>query len=149
MLTKGLFTWSGGPRSSGVGFFCFVSPRAWKQKKTKETNQHVEMLLTFKTIYRLHYEVSWHVSFRSLFKQMKKIVVNFVSKRLLTFMPTTRQKRYRFKLSSPWSTTLLRETRFVRKSVFTTLPSTRLRIFTCHRLLTAFSTPFYHITQSC
>ena len=28
-----LFTWSGGPRSSGVGFFCFVSPRAWKQKK--------------------------------------------------------------------------------------------------------------------
>ena len=27
-VTKGLFTWSGGPRSSGVGFFCFVSPRA-------------------------------------------------------------------------------------------------------------------------
>ena len=26
--TKGLFTWSGGPRSSGVGFFCFVFPRA-------------------------------------------------------------------------------------------------------------------------
>ena len=25
---KGLFTWSGGPRSSGVGFFCFLSPRA-------------------------------------------------------------------------------------------------------------------------
>ena len=32
-VTKTLFTWSGGPRSSGVGFFCFVSPRAWKQKK--------------------------------------------------------------------------------------------------------------------
>ena len=31
--TKTLFTWSGGPRSSGVRFFCFVSPRAWKQKK--------------------------------------------------------------------------------------------------------------------
>ena len=30
---KGLFTWSGGPQSSGVGFFCFVFPRAWKQKK--------------------------------------------------------------------------------------------------------------------
>ena len=30
---KTLFTWSGGPRFSGVGFFCFVSPRAWKQKK--------------------------------------------------------------------------------------------------------------------
>ena len=26
--TKTLFTWSGGPRSSGVGFFCFVFPRA-------------------------------------------------------------------------------------------------------------------------
>ena len=25
---KTLFTWSRGPRSSGVGFFCFVSPRA-------------------------------------------------------------------------------------------------------------------------
>ena len=33
LLTKTLFTWSGGPQSSGVGFFCFVSPRAWKQKK--------------------------------------------------------------------------------------------------------------------
>ena len=30
---KTLFTWSGGPRSSGVSFFCFVSSRAWKQKK--------------------------------------------------------------------------------------------------------------------
>ena len=26
--SKTLFTWSRGPRSSGVGFFCFVSPRA-------------------------------------------------------------------------------------------------------------------------
>ena len=25
---KTLFIWSGGPRSSGVSFFCFVSPRA-------------------------------------------------------------------------------------------------------------------------
>ena len=32
-VTKTLFTWSGGPRSSEVSFFCFVSPRAWKQKK--------------------------------------------------------------------------------------------------------------------
>ena len=31
--SKTLFTWSGGPRFSGVDFFCFVSPRAWKQKK--------------------------------------------------------------------------------------------------------------------
>ena len=34
-ISKGLFTWSGGPRSSGVGFFCFVSPRAWKQNPTR------------------------------------------------------------------------------------------------------------------
>ena len=32
-LIKTLFTWSGGPRSNGLSFFCFVSPRAWKQKK--------------------------------------------------------------------------------------------------------------------
>ena len=30
---KTLCTWGGGPRSSGVSFFCFVSSRAWKQKK--------------------------------------------------------------------------------------------------------------------
>ena len=28
VLIKTLFTWSGGPRSSGVSFFCFVSPGA-------------------------------------------------------------------------------------------------------------------------
>ena len=32
-LTKTLFTWSGGPWSSGVSFFCFVSSRAWKLAK--------------------------------------------------------------------------------------------------------------------
>ena len=31
--TKGLFTWSGGPRSSGVGFFCFHALGDTKQKK--------------------------------------------------------------------------------------------------------------------
>ena len=30
---KTLFTWSGGPRSSGVGFFCFHALRDTKQKK--------------------------------------------------------------------------------------------------------------------
>ena len=30
---KTLFTWSGGPRSSGVGFFCFVSPERENKKK--------------------------------------------------------------------------------------------------------------------
>ena len=31
--TKGLFTWSGGPRSSGVGFFCSHALGDTKQKK--------------------------------------------------------------------------------------------------------------------
>ena len=31
--TKGLFTWSGGRRSSGVGFFCFHALGGTKQKK--------------------------------------------------------------------------------------------------------------------
>ena len=31
--SKTLFTWSGGPRSSGVGFFCFHALRDTKQKK--------------------------------------------------------------------------------------------------------------------
>ena len=30
---KALFTWSGGPRSSGVGFFCFHALADTKQKK--------------------------------------------------------------------------------------------------------------------
>ena len=38
-ITKTLFTWSGGPRSSGVSFFCFVPPRAWKQKKPTPLDQ--------------------------------------------------------------------------------------------------------------
>ena len=38
-LIKTLFTWSGGPRSSGVSFFCFVSSRAWKQKKPTPLNR--------------------------------------------------------------------------------------------------------------
>ena len=32
-VIKGLFTWSGGPRSSGVGFFCFHPLGDTKQKK--------------------------------------------------------------------------------------------------------------------
>ena len=33
LITLGLFTWSGGPRSSGVGFFCFHALGDTKQKK--------------------------------------------------------------------------------------------------------------------
>ena len=33
LSSKTLFTWSGGPRSRGVGFFCFHALRGTKQKK--------------------------------------------------------------------------------------------------------------------
>ena len=33
VTTKGLFTWSGGPLTSGVGFFCFHALGETKQKK--------------------------------------------------------------------------------------------------------------------
>ena len=33
MEIKTLFTWSGGPRASGVGFFCFYALGDTKQKK--------------------------------------------------------------------------------------------------------------------
>ena len=37
--SKGLFTWSGGPRSSGVGFFCFHALEDTKQKKPTPVDQ--------------------------------------------------------------------------------------------------------------
>ena len=53
-VLKTLFTWSGGPRSSRVGFFCFVSPRAWKQKKPTPLDRgpplHVNRPLDFKIL---------------------------------------------------------------------------------------------------
>ena len=36
---KGLFTWSGGPRSSGVGFFCFHALEDTKQKNLTPLDQ--------------------------------------------------------------------------------------------------------------
>ena len=38
VITKGLFTWSGGPRSSGVDFFCFHALGDTKQKKPTPLN---------------------------------------------------------------------------------------------------------------
>ena len=38
-FTKGLFTWSGGPRSNGVGFFCFHALGDTKQKKPTPLDQ--------------------------------------------------------------------------------------------------------------
>ena len=48
-VTKGLFTWSGGPRSSGIGFFCFHALGNTKQKKLTPLNRgpplHVNRVL--------------------------------------------------------------------------------------------------------
>ena len=48
---QGLFTWSGGPRSSGVGFFCFHALGDTKQKKPTPLNRgpplHVNRVLVF------------------------------------------------------------------------------------------------------
>ena len=60
--SEGLFTWSGGPGSSGVGFFCFVSPRAWKQKKPtpldRDTPLHVNRVWV-DTLYYIRTRVHW------------------------------------------------------------------------------------------
>ena len=46
---KGLFTWSGGPRSSGVSFFCFHALGETKQKKLTQLDRgpqlHVNRVL--------------------------------------------------------------------------------------------------------
>ena len=48
---QGLFTWSGGPRSSGVGFFCFHALEDTKQKKPTPLDRgpplHVNRVLMF------------------------------------------------------------------------------------------------------
>ena len=51
--TKGLFTWSGGTRSSGVGFFCFHALEDTKQKKPTPQDRgsplHVNRVLAVST----------------------------------------------------------------------------------------------------
>ena len=51
-VTQGLFTWSGGPRSSGVCFFCFHALGNTKQKKPTPLNRgpalHVKRVLVGK-----------------------------------------------------------------------------------------------------
>ena len=50
-FSQGLFTWSGGPRSSGVGFFCFHALGNTKQKKPTPLDRgpplHVNRVLVF------------------------------------------------------------------------------------------------------
>jgi len=45
LYLKGLFTWSGGPRSSGVGFFCFHALGDTKQKKPTPLNRGPPLLV--------------------------------------------------------------------------------------------------------
>ena len=49
-----MFTWSGGPRSSGVGFFCFHALEDTKQKKSTPLDRgpplHVNRVLVFNTL---------------------------------------------------------------------------------------------------
>ena len=51
ILNKGLFTWSVGPRSSGVGFFCFHALGDTKQKKPTPLDRgpplHVNRVLLY------------------------------------------------------------------------------------------------------
>ena len=51
---KGLFTWSGGPRSSGVGFFCFHALADTKQKKPTPLDRgpplHVNRVLGYRSL---------------------------------------------------------------------------------------------------
>ena len=55
---KTLFTWSGGPRSSGVSFFCFVSPSqrtdnlkgAMEQGVVMISEKHRRMLISLSMI---------------------------------------------------------------------------------------------------
>ena len=53
-VTKTLFTWSGGPRSSGVGFFCFHALADTKQKKPAPLERgpplHVNRVLEWRRV---------------------------------------------------------------------------------------------------
>ena len=54
--TKTLFTWRGGPRSSGVGFFCFVSPTVLTfmlLQKSINTSKEISIPLQ-NVLFRIH-----------------------------------------------------------------------------------------------
>ena len=53
VATKGLFTWSGGPRSSGVGFFCFHALEDTKQKKLTQLDRGPPLHVTGSNCLRL------------------------------------------------------------------------------------------------
>ena len=58
--TKTLFTWSGGPRSSGVGFFCFHALADTKQKKPTPLDR-VPQLHVNRPLLTLKY--NWHMRY--------------------------------------------------------------------------------------
>ena len=71
---KGLFTWSGGPRSIGVGFFCFHALGDPKQKKLTQLDRgpplHVNRVLNSL------------LSLASAFQSLNQSIKNFISLRI-------------------------------------------------------------------
>ena len=62
--SKGLFTWSGGPRPSGVGFFCFHALEDTKQKKPTPLDRgpplHVNRVLVTLLMEEMSYVFSFN-----------------------------------------------------------------------------------------
>ena len=58
-LPEGLFTWGGGPRSSGVGFFCFHALEDTKQKKPTPLDRGPPLHVNRVLVTRFMEEVSY------------------------------------------------------------------------------------------
>ena len=91
-LNKILFTWSGGPRSSGVSFFCLVSLIAWKQKKPTPQGRgpplHVNRVLNNAVCHTANHSLqfatlSWFIYF--LFCSRSHIVFKYTIAIVLLF----------------------------------------------------------------
>ena len=72
--SKTLFTWSGGPRSSGVGLFCFVSPRAWKQKKPTPLDRGPPLHVNRPLIEQQQKNAGWQNLSKNINKLKKKVL---------------------------------------------------------------------------
>ena len=102
--TKGLFTWSGGPRSSGVGFFCFHALGDTKQQKPTPPDQgpplHVNMVKKtredsgIKLSLRAPYSCIFYLKF-ILQISVQRILMNFAQ----TFCSTASTMKLLFSIS--------------------------------------------------
>ena len=77
-MCKGLFTWSGGPQSSGVGFFCFHALGDTKQKKPTLLDRgpplHVNRVLVKLWIYENHV---WELRGEELYERRSSGIIYF------------------------------------------------------------------------